>query len=315
MNFYFVLTLIFLSTFLLTITLLRIYSYKTNITRKRLKKYEYTSNLETCNNLVKKARLKEGKKSTVYSHLMQKVSRISDTDNRRVNRIRKKLLQAGYHNDNSIILFLTIRIISAPVFFFSYIYFASLKENPNTSIVFNAVLIGIVGYILPQIILNFKIRKRQEAIASGLGDALDLLVICVEAGLGLNAAILRVSQDIVLRSKELGEELHLVNQELRTGIAREKALRNLANRNRVQDIKILVGALVLADKLGTSIADTLRAQSDSLRTRIRQRAEEQAAKAGIKMLFPLALFILPALMIILMGPAFITLYHTLISPN
>jgi tight adherence protein C len=101
-----------------------------------------------------------------------------------------------------------------------------------------------------------------------------------------------------------------VNQELRTGVAREKALRNLSERNQIEDLRIFVGALILADKLGTSIADTLRSQADSLRTRIRQKAEEQAARSGIKLLFPLVLFILPALIMILMGPGLISVFRT-----
>ena len=137
-----------------------------------------------------------------------------------------------------------------------------------------------------------------------------LLVISVEAGLGLNAALLRVGQDMAVRCKPISEEFGRVNQELRTGVSREKALRNLSQRNRVEDLKIFVGALVLTDRLGTSIADTLRVQADSLRTRLRQKAEEQAAKAGIKMLFPLVFFILPALIIILMGPAVISVLRT-----
>jgi len=156
----------------------------------------------------------------------------------------------------------------------------------------------------------FMIKKHQSEIASALPDALDLLVICVEAGLGLNAAIQRVGQDMAIRNPAMANELLRVNQEMRTGVSREKALRNLAERNLVEDLRILVGALVLTDKLGTSIANTLRAQADSLRTRVRQKAEEQAAKAALKLLFPLVFCILPALFIILMGPAFIALLKT-----
>ena len=169
---------------------------------------------------------------------------------------------------------------------------------------------GFVGYRFPDMVLIFKIRKRTEKIARALPDALDLLVISVEAGLGLNAAILRVGSDLAIRCPQLADEFNRVNQELRTGVAREKALRNLSERNQIEDLRIFVGALILADKLGTSIADTLRSQADSLRTRIRQKAEEQAARSGIKLLFPLVLFILPALIMILMGPGLISVFRT-----
>jgi tight adherence protein C len=119
-----------------------------------------------------------------------------------------------------------------------------------------------------------------------------------------------VGAELSVRCKPIAEEFGRVNQDLRTGVSREKALRNLSDRNKVEDLRIFISALILADRLGTSVADTLRAQADSLRTRIRQKAEEQAARAGIKMLFPLVFFILPALIIILMGPAMISLINT-----
>jgi tight adherence protein C len=182
-------------------------------------------------------------------------------------------------------------------------------RNVSTQVLLSLAGLGFGG-LLPNLFLSRAVQKRQEQIARSLADAIDLLVISVEAGLGLNAALLRVGQDMAVRSKPISEEFGRVNQELRTGVSREKALRNLGERNRVEDLKIFVGALVLTDRLGTSIADTLRVQADSLRTRLRQKAEEQAAKAGIKMLFPLIFFILPALIIILMGPAVISVLRT-----
>jgi tight adherence protein C len=167
------------------------------------------------------------------------------------------------------------------------------------------MLMPLLGYFLPAVVLSLKMQERQEEIAKGLPDALVFLVVCVEAGLGLNAALVRVGKELGLRSRALGEELVLVNQEMRAGVAREQALRHLSQRNTIGDLKIVVAALVLADRLGTSIADTLRAQSDSLRTRVRQRTEERAAKSGIKLLFPLVFMILPTLFIVILGPAVI----------
>jgi len=171
-----------------------------------------------------------------------------------------------------------------------------------------------IGYLLPDNIVSKKIRKRQEAINSGLPDALDFLVICVEAGLGLNTALVRVGKEMMTQCREFSEELLMVNQEMLSGLSRTQALHNLAERNQSKYLRVLVSAITISDRLGTDIADTLRAQSDSLRTQFRQQTEEQAAKSGLKMLLPLALFIFPTLFIIILGPAVINLIQT-VFPN
>jgi len=218
------------------------------------------------------------------------------------SKLRAVLMQAGFYQENGVGIFIGAKILGAIGLFVAYWLLAMAGGRSGPQFLLLAVLMAIMGYIIPDFVLRAKVRCRQDSIAGALPDALDFLVICVEAGLGLNAALMRVGQELQLRGRALSDELSLVNQELRTGIAREHALRNLANRNAIQDLKIFVGSLVLRDKLGTNIADTLRAQSESLRTRVRQRAEERAAKASIKMLFPLVFFILPALFIVMMGP-------------
>jgi len=251
----------------------------------------------------------EGKKESLRLKVGQAVAgigKITSQDEEKVSDFKESLLQAGYRFEEEVRVFKGLRIISTIVFFILFLYLGRLSGQSMAIVLILSILIGFVGFKLPEIVLGFIIRKRQGIIAGGLPDAIDLLVITVEAGLGLNAAILRVGADLELRCPPLAQELLLVNQDLRTGIARDKALRNLSDRNQVEDLRIFVGALVLADRLGSSIADTLRAQADSLRTRVRQKAEEQAAKAGIKMLLPLVIFILPALIIILMGPGIIS---------
>jgi tight adherence protein C len=242
--------------------------------------------------------------------VLRGLSRFTGQSDRNKSKIRTALVQAGYHDEESVRMFMGIKMLCAAVF--PALFALSAVRMGGTPAAFVLLpLTGLfMGYFLPNLILNHRIHKRQEEIARSLADAIDLLVISVEAGLGLNAALLRVGQDLAVRCRSISEEFGRVNQELRTGVAREKALRNLAERNRVEDLRIFVGALILTDRLGTSIADTLRVQADSLRTRIRQKAEEQAAKAGIKMLFPLVFFILPALIIILMGPALISVLKT-----
>jgi tight adherence protein C len=242
--------------------------------------------------------------------ILSQISRFTRQNPEKLNKIRESLIRAGYYRENSVRIFLGIKILSAVLFFFVFFYFGVLGDRSPSTVALLASLMVFVGYRFPDVILIFKVRTRQEKIARALPDALDLLVISVEAGLGLNAAILRVGGDLAVRCPPLADEFNRVNQDLRTGVAREKALRNLCNRNQIEDLRIFVGALILADRLGTSIADTLRSQADSLRTRIRQKAEEQAARSGIKLLFPLVLFILPALIMILMGPGLISVFRT-----
>jgi tight adherence protein C len=238
------------------------------------------------------------------------LGRFTRQGGRKQSRLRASLVQAGYGAEDSVRMFNGIKMLGALVFL-GLFFLIGLRAGRNVS---TQVLLSLAGFgfggLLPNLVLSRAIQKRQELIARSLADAIDLLVISVEAGLGLNAALLRVGQDMAVRCRAISEEFGRVNQELRTGTSREKALRNLSDRNRVEDLRIFVGALILTDRLGTSIADTLRVQADSLRTRLRQKAEEQAAKAGIKLLFPLIFFILPALIIILMGPAVISVIRT-----
>jgi len=246
----------------------------------------------------------------VAASVLRGLGRFPRRSEKRESRLRASLVQAGFNAEDSVRMFVGIKILSAAVFTAIFLL-AGLRGHvlPSALLLLASAGLGF-GSLLPSMVLNNAIQKRQEQIAKSLADAIDLLVISVEAGLGLNAALLRVGQDMAIRCRPISEEFGRVNQELRTGVSREKALRNLGQRNRVEDLRIFVGALILTDRLGTSIADTLRVQADSLRTRLRQKAEEQAAKAGIKMLFPLVFFILPALIIILMGPAVISVLRT-----
>jgi tight adherence protein C len=159
------------------------------------------------------------------------------------------------------------------------------------------------------------IAERQRRIKVGLPDALDLTVICVEAGLGLDQAMMRVGEDLSHAHPELSAEFHMVTLEMRAGKPRVEALHNLAARTGVDDIRQLVATLVQTDRFGTSVAQALRIHSDSLRTERRQRAEEQAAKTSVKMIVPLVLFILPSILAVTLGPAIIQLYRTLTATS
>jgi tight adherence protein C len=165
--------------------------------------------------------------------------------------------------------------------------------------------LGILGFILPNFILDGLVRARQRKIREALPDALDLLVVCVEAGQGLNAAIKRVADDMMESSPILSQELLMVNLEIMAGLEREQALRNLGERTGVEELISLCNILIQSDRYGTSIGQALKTQSDFMRTSRRQKLEELAAKTAVKLVFPLLLFIFPAIMVVLLGPAFI----------
>src|SRR5438094_10147486 len=171
--------------------------------------------------------------------------------------------------------------------------------------------VGGFGFFVPRFVLKRMIKDRQRRITLALPDALDLTVICVEAGLALDQALMRVGEDLHHAHPDLSDEFYLVNLEMRAGKPRVEALRNLIERTGVDDVRALVGTLVQTDRFGTSVAKALRVHSDSLRTERRQRAEEQAAKTTIKMVIPLVVFVLPSIIFVTLGPAVIELVRTL----
>ncbi|MDN4055901.1 type II secretion system F family protein [Massilia sp. YIM B02763] len=183
-------------------------------------------------------------------------------------------------------------------------------ESGSTMLIALTIAAG-AGYYLPDLILKRKVALRQRDIFESFPDALDLMTVCVEAGLGMDAALARVGAEIGLKSPVLAEELQLVTLELRAGIAKDKALRNLALRTGVEDVDGLVKMLIQADRFGTSVGTALRVQSDQLRTRRRQIIEEKAGKIATKLLFPLIFCIFPALLVVLLGPAVLQIMRSL----
>jgi tight adherence protein C len=175
------------------------------------------------------------------------------------------------------------------------------------------ILLGsaAIGYHLPNLILRIKIAERQRELLESFPDALDLLIICVEAGLGLDQAIARVAAEIDIKSKVLAQELQMVLLELRSGYSKETALRHMALRIGIEEVDLLVAMMVQADRFGTSMGDSLRVHANNLRTKRRQRAEEAAAKIAVKLLMPLIFMIFPTLMLVLVGPAMIQIYRVL----
>jgi len=221
--------------------------------------------------------------------------------------LQSGLVRAGIRGNRAPLVFLGAKVLLAAVFGVGWIVVNFALARPVGSIVLSGSLAAAAGFYLPTLWLYFRAEKRRSRIQIALPDSLDLLVVCVEAGLGLNAAVERVGREVGLASPELSDELLLVGQEIRTGLTRADALRRLARRTGVDDLYSLTAILIQADKLGTSIAQSLRAHADSMRTKRRQRAEQAARKAGIKLAFPLVFLILPALLIVILGPSAIQL--------
>lgn len=228
--------------------------------------------------------------------------------------LRTRFMNAGLRSPSAPAIFFgakTLLAVSLPTVLFIALSMSGSSYGTN-ALLFWLLLAAGLGYYLPNIILRNLIARRQREIFETFPDALDLMTVCVEAGLGMDAALARVATEISLKSEVLAEELQLVTLELRAGSGKEKALRNLALRTGVDDVDALVAMLIQAERFGTSVADSLRVQSEMLRTKRRQRAEEQAAKIALKLLFPLIFFIFPSLLVVLMGPAFIQIYRVLL---
>ena len=202
--------------------------------------------------------------------------------------LRLRLVQAGYRRDEALTIFFGIRVLFAVVLFL--LLSSSMIIRPNTLVALGGLC---MGYLLPGMVLARLAKRRAHRIRLSLADALDLLVVSVEAGLGLDQALTRVGTELAFAYPELADELKLINLELRAGKPRAEALRNLADRTGVDDLSSLVTMLIQTDKFGTSVAQSLRVYSETLRTKRRQRAEEAAAKTGVKMVFPLVLCIFP----------------------
>jgi tight adherence protein C len=243
--------------------------------------------------------------------MLKRVGEKAPRSPKELGALRLRLVQAGYRRDEALTIFFGIRVTFALVLF--ALLSSSILGRPNMLV----ALAGLgAGYLLPGMVLARKAKARAHRIRLSLADMLDLLVVSVEAGLGLDQAISRVGTELAFAYPELSDELRLINLELRAGKARSEALRNLADRTGVDDLSSLVTMLIQTDKFGTSVAQSLRVYSETLRTKRRQRAEEAAAKTGVKMVFPLVFCIFPAIWVVTIGPAairFVTVLFPLIE--
>jgi tight adherence protein C len=224
---------------------------------------------------------------------------------------RLLLNQAGIRSGGAYQIYLVVRWALPVALAVLALVYGKVAGVTSRSIFLLLLAAGIAGFLLPDFVLRWRTRKRQEDITDSLPDALDLLVVCVEAGLGLNAAFIKITEEFQLSSPALSGEFDIVNREMVAGKPRQEALRALTERTGVEDVKSLVAMLIQTEKLGTSLAQSLRVHSDSLRMRRRQKAEEAAAKTTIKLVFPLVFLMFPALFIVILGPGVIQIINVL----
>jgi tight adherence protein C len=250
-------------------------------------------------------------RSDLAERLASPLNRLVPASAAEAKKLQKQLMQAGFRSQGAPGVYRAVQL-AAMVGLPALVALAcALLAKPIGSAFLWIVSGFVVGFFLPRYALKRMIRSRQQLVRWGLADALDLMVISIEAGLGLNAAMMKVSSELKEVHPDISDEFELANLEIRVGRERDEALRNLAERTGVDDLRSLVAMLIQTDRFGTSIAKAIRAFSDSLRTKRRQRAEQAAQRAAVKLLFPLACFLFPTLFIAILGPAALQLMDTL----
>jgi tight adherence protein C len=259
--------------------------------------------------------LEERPASDLAERIAAPLNRLVPPSAAEARKLQKQLMHAGFRGHNAPLIYRAIQVASLAVMPGAVAIGCAVLGRSLNSAVLLILFAFVMGFFLPRTFLARMIRRRQLLVRWGLADALDLMVVSIEAGLGLNAAMLRVSDELRDVHPDISEEFELANLEIRVGRDREEALRNLAERTGVDDLCSLVAMLIQADRFGTSIARAVRVFSDSLRTKRRQRAEQAAQKAAVKLLFPLACFLFPTLFIAILGPAILSLVDVFRSMN
>jgi tight adherence protein C len=224
--------------------------------------------------------------------------------------VKSSLVAAGYSSEQAIAVYHLVRIAGCAVFALVALGISAGAENPIFRIIL-PVSGALAAFFGADFVLEKLITKRHERLRFGMPDALDLLIVCVESGLGLDQAILKVSKELMNAHPDISQELGLVNLEMRAGMSRAEALRNLASRTGSPELRKLIAVLLQSDRFGTSMAESLRTHSDYLRVRRRQEAEERAAKVGVKLVFPIFFFLLPSMLIVSAGPGILQVFKYL----
>lgn len=262
-------------------------------------------------------RLHESREGAFTVRVIEPVAKVMlPADDWRKSRLKSRLVQAGFRHPKAMSWFLATKLIAAfvlPLLVVLPMLVMGLLGDKAIVGVAMLSIAGLIGFIGPDVFLQHRIEERQVTIASSFPDALDMLVVCVEAGLGLDAAINRVASELGHAHPMIAEELQLVALELRAGKARDAALRGLSDRTNVEEISALTSILIQSEQFGTSIASALREHADGMRLLRIQVAREKAAKLPVKLIFPIMLFIFPALFLVVLGPAAIRIYTGFIA--
>jgi tight adherence protein C len=221
-----------------------------------------------------------------------------------MSRLQRRMARAGYHGVAPALIFTAIQFLLPVV---AGLIALAMTHGPLKIV--EALLVGAAAYLIPGFFLERQIKRRQKVVQNGLPDALDLFIVCLEAGSSLDQAILKTSQDLDVPYPPLADELRMITTEMRAGKPRLEAFKNFATRTAVDDVRALVSMLVQADRFGTSVALALRTHADTARTKRRQRAEERAQKIGVKLVFPLAFCLFPAFYVVTLGSAVVKFVH------
>ncbi|MEO1617840.1 MAG: type II secretion system F family protein [Planctomycetota bacterium] len=258
----------------------------------------------------------QSKNDQLTAYLEKAASPLADKvsgNEKEMGQLREQLMNAGFRRESAPVVFKTLQLGTAAFGLFVGSTYGLLANGFGQDMIIKVGGGLVLGFLIPKFALGFIAKKRMEKIFLGLPDALDLMVVCVEAGLGMDQALRKVAEEMEKSHKEIGEEFGIANKQLQLGRTRNEVLQALGFRSGVDDLKQLASILIQADKFGSSIAAALRVQSDAMRTRRRQIAEEKAAKTAVKMIFPLVLFIFPGIFVVLVGPAGISMYRNMLS--
>ena len=247
-----------------------------------------------------------------WRELVGRLGAVAPSSSKNLPQLKRRLIRAGFRNLNAARYFQGIRLVTTVLFAAGALAGGWQAQAAPDNLLLATGAAAFFGFLAPMQYVQLRIRRRQRAIARGLPNALDLMVVCVESGLGIDQTMLQVAKELQFAHPEICGEFTVMNLELRAGIRRADALHNLADRTGVEDVKKLAAVLVQTDRFGTSVAQCLRGHADYLRTMARQRAEERASKLAVKLVFPIFFCVLPALFVVTIGPVMVHLVRDLV---
>jgi tight adherence protein C len=239
---------------------------------------------------------------------VEKAARLIPKSPKDMSRLQRRMAAAGYRSFKAAVAYSFVELVTPVIAFVAVLAYLGLSKG-----LILAILAAMVGYLIPGLWLTRQIEKRKKQIQNGLPDALDLLIVCIEAGSSLDQGVVKASDELAIAYPALAEELRMLTTEIRAGKPRLEAFKNFAARTKVDDVRALVAMMIQTDRFGTSIAQALRTHADTSRTKRRQRAEEKAAKLGVKLVFPLVLCLFPAFYVVTLGPAIIQFLRVFIQ--